>query len=174
MQEAQAQKPHLTSGMFYMWRCLLALAWADGSCGEEETAYFAKVFDNLARYYDLTQEQRNALAGDLEHPGDAIAFFTHINEPEAREMLVVFAHDLAKLDGEIHPNEEEILKRLRLWDSPQLDKEALRAEVREIIRSGRHQRAAEKEEIRAHVRSMSPLYAAVDRLLLRLGIDLID
>lgn len=176
MDEATKNKPPLSTSMFYLWRSLLAIAWADGDCGKEETAYFAKVFDNLARYFDLTQEQRNALGDDLETPSTlgARVLFSHINDPDVRGKLITFAHDLVMLDGELHPNEEDILQRLRLTEDPSLDREALRIEIREIMASGRAKRAQEKAELREEIRSMSHLYAAVDRLLMAFGIDIID
>lgn len=176
MQEAPNEKPPLSASMFYMWRSLLAIAWADGNCGKEETAYFAKVFDNLARYFDLTQEQRNTLGDDLENPSalEAIALFSHINDPDVRGKLIAFAQDLVMLDGELHPNEEDILRRLRLTEDPSLDREALKIEIQQIIVIGREKRAQEKTELREEIREMSPLYAAVDRLLMAFGIDVID
>ena len=152
-----------------MWRALLAIAWADGDCGEEETAYFGQVFDNLPRYYDMTRDQKNLLADALEKPEKAEALFPYINDPEVRGMLVTFAEDLVLLDGVVDPGEEAILQHLRQWNLP-CDKEALRQEVRQVIGATRQ----EKEEIRQQVRGMSPLYKAVDRLLMRLGIDLIN
>ena len=176
MQEAPHKKPQLSTSMFYMWRALLAIAWADGNCGKEETAYFAKVFENLARYFDLSQEQRNTLANDLEHPSEleALVLFSHINDPDVRGKLITFAHDLVMLDGELHPNEEDILRRLRLTEAPSLDREALKVEIQQIIVIGREKRTQEKADLRQEIRNMSPLYAAVDRLLMAFGIDVID
>lgn len=176
MQEAPTEKPQLSNSMFNMWRCLLAIAWADGNCGKEETAYFGKVFENLARYFDLSQEQRNTLGDDLENPSalEALTLFSHINDPDVRGKLITFAEDLVMLDGELHPNEEDILRRLHLTEDPSLDREALKVEIRQIIAAGREKRAQEKAELREEIRNMSPLYAAVDQLLMALGIDVID
>jgi hypothetical protein len=165
---------HLSVSEFYMWRSLLAIAWADGSCGTEETDYFAKVFDNLSNYYALTAEQRNTLANDLENPQKAETLFPYINEPEAFNNLLCYAEDLVKLDGVVSPTEEDILKRLRLWQHPTYDKEELRKELRAFVAERRRENEEERLEVKKWAAGMHPLYAAVDRLLARVGIDLIE
>lgn len=173
MMDPAEQKTPLSTSMFYMWRCLLAVAWADGNCGKEETDYFAKVFENLNRFFDLTQDQRDALADDLINAKKIDGLYAHINDPEARDTLVGFATDLALLDGVLDPNEEDILKRLHLHRNPAYDKEALRLEIRQLIEGKRAERAAERGALRNEIRAMSPLYNAVDRILMKLGIDVI-
>lgn len=168
------QKQPLSTSMFYMWRCLLAIAWSDGRCGEEETAYFGKVFDNLARYFDMTQEQRDTLADDLLFAKNIDKLFNHINDPEARGTLMVFAEDLIVLDGHVDPSEEDILKKLKLWDNPGYDREQLRTDIRNLRITQQSTRASDKEKLRAEVRASNILFNAVDRLMMRLGIDLVD
>lgn len=169
-----SNKKHLSVSELYMWRSLLAIAWADGSCGAEEIAYFAKVFDNLSRHYALTQEQRNTLADDLEAPQRADMLFPYINEPEVRANLLCYAEDLVMLDGVFDPNEESILQRLRLWNNPDYDKEKLRGEIRDFLTTRRRENEEEHLAIKEWAKGKHPLYAAVDRLLERLGIDLIE
>lgn len=168
------QKQPLCTSMFYMWRSLLAIAWSDGRCGEEETAYFAKVFDNLARFFDMTQEQRDILADDLVIGKNVDKLFNYINDPEARSTLVIFAEDLIMLDGKLDPNEEDIIRKLKLWDEPGYDREQLRIDIQKLRGEQRDARAEEKKRLRFEIRSTNALFNAVDRLMLRLGIDLVD
>jgi hypothetical protein len=168
------KKPQLSTSMFTLWRSLVAIAWADGCCGKEETAYFARVFANLPRYYALTDLQRNALADDLVTPRSIDELLPQINDPEAQRLLALYAHDLVLLDGVVDPAEEDILKRLRAWEMPEQDRAALQKEIRVLISEKRAERATEKEELRRQVRGVNPLFAAVDKLLMRLGIDLIE
>ena len=171
MNNASAQNQSLPASMFYLWRSLLALAWADGECGREETAYFAKVFDNLAHYYDLTQEQKNTLADELVAPQnrDAADFFSYINDPETRRNLYLFAYDLAMLDGVVCPAEKDILDKLHLGAPAALTREEIHTVVTEVEEKSEQ----ERQDIREEIRSLHPFYAALDRLLLRLGIDLV-
>ena len=168
------QKPPLNTSMLYMWRCLVAIVWADGDFGEEETSYFEKVFDNLLRYFALTQEQRDVLADDLMKAKKIDDLFPYINDPEVRGMLLDFAHELAVIDGALAPSEDDILKRLSLWAGASYDKTELLEEIRQFIAQKRRDQAEEKDELRAEIHNMSPLYAAVDRLMLKLGFDLIE
>lgn len=157
--------------MFYMWRSLLALAWADGYFSREETAHFAEVFDNLPRYYSLTQEQKNTLADELVAPQnrDVTDFFSYINDPETRRNLYLFARDLAMLDGIVCPVEQDILDRLHLGAPAALTQE----EVHNVIVGVAEKSEQERQDIRQELRSLHPFYDALDRLLLRLGIDLV-
>lgn len=170
------EKPPLSTSEFYMWRSLLAIAWADGECGAEEIAYFAKLFDNLPRYYALTQSQRDTLAKDIEAPDDMSpeTLFAHINEPGPRTTLILYAQDLVMLDGVLDAREDEILKKLRLWEQPAYDRDALRVEIRKLIADNRAASEKERQAIRTQIRGMHPLYDACDKLLIRLGIDLIE
>lgn len=168
------QKPALSTSQLFMWRSLLAIAWADGNCGPEEIAYFAKVFDNLPRYYALTAEQRNKLAEDLESPQKAELLFPHINDPEVRDTLICYAGDLVMLDGVLDPSEDAILKRLRLWQHPAHDKEELRTEIRQFRAERMQESEQERRQFKQEAQGAHPLYAAVDRLLTRLGIDPVD
>jgi hypothetical protein len=168
--EADARPP-LSTSQFYMWRMLLAITWADGSCGEEETAYFAKVFDNLDSYYTLTQEQREALAQGLQAAEEPWAFFSHINEPDSRRLVVLYAEALVMLDGVLDPKEKEILERLRLWDQPSYDTEQLRQEVQQIVADASTLREKEKEDIRSGVYKRNRHVAVLDWLLRQVGID---
>jgi hypothetical protein len=169
----EGAKTPLSTSQFYMWRMLLAIAWVDGNCGDEETAYFAKLFDNLDRYFVLTSEQRAVLAAGLEAGEDPWPLFSHINDPEPRRLLVLYAEALVMLDGVLDPKEEEILKRLRVTDPPGYDTEQLRGEVRKIIADDRAQREKEKEELRGEIYKRSPHVAVLDRLLRRAGIDIL-
>ncbi|TNE31237.1 MAG: TerB family tellurite resistance protein [Alphaproteobacteria bacterium] len=165
------QKQYFPTSMFYMWRSLLLLAWADGECGHEETAYFAQVFDNLPRYYSLTQEHKDTLAAELVAPQNQAVhdFFAYINDPDTRRNLYLFAHDLAMLDGILHPAEKDILDRLQLGAPAALTME----EVCGIIVEVEEESERERQQIRQEIQALGPFYAALDRLLLRLGIDLI-
>jgi len=154
-----------------MWRSLLLMAWADGECGHEETAYFAEVFDNLPRYYSLTQEHKDTLAAELVAPQNQGVhdFFAYINDPDTRRNLYLFAHDLAILDGILHPAEEDILGKLQLGAPAALTVE----EVGGIIIEIAEETEQERQQIRQEIQALGSFYTALDRLLLRLGIDLI-
>ncbi len=173
MDPAQQKKP-LDTSKFYMWRCLLAIAWADGECGPEETEYFGKVFDNLPRFYDMTQEQCNALADDLVTARKIDGLLSHINDPEVRGTLLGFARDLVALDGITTPGEDDILKRLHIDGIPMHDNQNMRTEIREVIKRQDKKSAEEIEKLRMEAHLRNPFFATLDNLLLQFGIDLLD
>ena len=47
---------NLSASMFYMWRCVIAVAHAhaDGQVTDKERAYLNNVFSNMDRAYALT------------------------------------------------------------------------------------------------------------------------
>lgn len=169
-----ASKKSLSTSAFYMWRCLVALAHADGKLQKEELDYFEKVFDNLPRYYALTQAQRDAFANDLYTPQDIDALFSHINDPEARAVLIGFAEDLALIDGNLHPNEKDILQKLHLKNPRAYDTEELLGDIRRDIEKNRLLWEKERAAMRETARARNPLFTAVDIVLMRFGIDILD
>lgn len=169
----QEKKP-LSTGMFYMWRCLVAIAHADGKLQKEELDYFEKLFDNLLQYFDLTQEQRDAFADDLYTPQSVDALFSRINEPEPRDILIGFAEELAWLDGVLDAKEEDILNRLHLQNPASHDREQLLGEIRADMARHKAEWDAERTMIRNSGRARNPLFRAVDVVLMKLGIDILN
>lgn len=167
-------KPPLSTGMFYMWRCLIAVAHADGRMGMEELDRLEKIFDNLLAYFNLTEEQRYTFADDLHQPRDIDALFSRINEPEARDMLFGFAEEMAWADGVLDPGEEDVLRRLRFKNPENFDREELRREIRADIERHKTEWNTERALMRKTARSRSPFFYAVDVILTKMGIDILD
>lgn len=164
----------LSTGMFYMWRCIVAIGHADGRLGKEELDHFEKLFDNLLRYFDMTQEQRDTFADDLYTVQDVDDLFRHINDPEARDMLVGFAEELAWIDGELDPGEEAVLERLRLKNPERYDRKKLLEDIRSDIVRHKSEWEAERARMRERARGRNPYFHAADVILMRLGIDVLD
>jgi len=167
-------KPPLSTGMFYMWRCLIAVAHADGRMGMEELDRLEKIFDNLLAYFNLTEEQRHTFAYDLHQPRDIDALFSRVNEPEARDMLFGFAEEMAWADGVLDAGEEEVLRRLRLKNPENFDREELRREIRADIERHKTEWNAERAAMRQTARGRNPFFYAVDVILTKMGIDILD
>lgn len=167
-------KQALSTGMFYMWRCVIALAHADGKLAPAELAYLDKMLGNLLQYYDLTAEQKDAFAADLQNPQDIDMLFSRINEPEARDMLIGFAEELAWIDGELSADEEAVLKRLRLRNPEQFDRAALLEEIRADIARHRSEWDAERSALRKEARARNPYFYAADVILMKAGVDVLD
>lgn len=167
-------KPPLSTSMFYMWRSLIAMGHADGKLGLEELDYLEKIIDNLLRYFALTEEQRHTFADDLHNPQSIDTLFARINEPDARDMLYGFAEEMAWADGVLEAGEEEVLRRLRLKNPENFDRDALRAEIRADIARHKTEWDAERQQMRKTARGRNPYFYAVDVILTRMGIDILD
>jgi tellurite resistance protein len=110
---AEAQKPSLSDSTFHMWRCVIAVAQADGEVEDAELDYLGRVISGLRRDYRLTAEQSAILGEDLVPPAANLSqLLPHVTAQEDREQLFYFGALMAQADGEIEPGEEAILRKL--------------------------------------------------------------
>jgi len=160
---------NLSHDMFYMWRCVIALAHADGKVVPEERAYLDKVFSNMDRAYALTAEQKKTFADDLEAAQDIWALLRHINNPAVRGQLIYFCGLLARADGHEHPSEESIIKKLRAEQMASIDMEAVRGHVKEAVADEMFRHDLSQSAIRPQ----HGISGIIDHFLQRLGIDIL-
>lgn len=159
----QALAP-VNHSQFYMWRCIVALAHADGRVDQAERDYLTKIFTRM----NLTGEQRATFTADLAAPQDLASLLRQINEPEWRAQLVYFGGLLARADGTLDPSEDQILKKLRADQMAGLDMTQIRADVKKAVDNEMFRHDLKMSELRPK----GGLAAIIDSLLLRLGIDL--
>lgn len=164
------KKEPIGHGQFYMWRCIIAIAHADGQMHEAERAYLTRVIGNMDRTGGLTEEQKKTFAADLETPQDISFLLSHINDPQWRGQLIYFGGLLARADGELHPSEDLLLKKLHAGHMAGLDMENIRAAAREAVQSEMFRHDLKMSEIRPQ----KGLTAILDAFLLHLGIDILD
>lgn len=162
----QQKKPPVGTGQFYMWRCVIALAHADGMVQQGERDYLSRVFGNM----NLSDEQRRIFHSDMSAPQDIAQLLTHINEPEWRGQLVYFAGLLARADGVLDPQEDHILKKLRADQMSNLDMDQIRADVKKAVDNEMFRHDLKMSALRPQ----GGLSAIIDSLLLRLGIDILE
>jgi uncharacterized membrane protein YebE (DUF533 family) len=162
----QQKKQPVGTSQFYMWRCVVALAHADGMVNAGERDYLNAVFGRMG----LTPEQKAVLQGDMAAAQDIGQLLTHINEPEWRGQLVYFAGLLARADGTLDPQEDHLLKKLRADQMSGLDMEQIRADVKKAVANEMFRHDLKMSELRPQ----GGLSAIIDSLLLRLGIDILE
>ncbi len=162
----QQHKPPVGNSQFYMWRCVVALAHADGMVQQEERDYLTRVFGRMG----LNDEQKSTLQADMATAQDIAALLNHINEPEWRGQLVYFAGLLARADGVVDPQEDHILKKLHADQLSSLDMDHIRADVKKAVANEMFQHDLKMSELRPQ----GGLSAIIDSLLLRLGIDILE
>lgn len=173
-QMQSADRPPLSESQYYMWRCVIALAHADGKVQEEERAYLARVIAGLDRRHGLTPEQKQAFRQDLDQPQEIAALLPKVTDPQFRGQLIDFGRTLVWADGELTPDEDAILKKLHVDLVGNLDVDRLRDEVRTELAARGKEYAAERDKARADSRKKSPIAGALDRLLMKMGYDILD
>lgn len=172
-QAAPAASEGISPSLYNMWRCVICIAHADGIIQPEERAYLEQIFANLDRTYKLTPTQKMTLAADLEIPQNLADLLAKVTEPEYRGMLIHFGTILANADGIITEDEERILDMLHAQQMDSIDAEKLREDIRKDMEEHRAELDAEVAELRADARGKSPVLKALDRMLKKLGIDMI-
>ncbi len=154
------------TSQFYMLRCVVAVAHADGVVTPEEAAFVTEKFEHMP----FTSEQKNTLLADLKTPQDVDYLLSHINEPKFRGQVVYFARLLAYKDGNLHPSEDELIKYLHLRVTQNLNMDAIRKDAA----------AAVAQKMTLHDvqidsgRPQTGFSWLIDQFFLYCGIDLMD
>lgn len=171
MVHSSLQRPEdFNFGKFYMWRCIVAMAHADGLIHEQEETYLNRIFDNMKQRAGLPENHYRILRDDLENPQDVGRLLPYINDPQYRSQVVYFARLLAYKDGELHPSEEQLLHKLHAQVTQGLDMDAIREEVRYNVQQDLviHEGAMDSQ------RPTDGLFGLIDQIALHFGIDLMD
>ncbi len=157
-----------TDSMFYMWRCVIAVAHADGVLHEKESEMFNKVFASLEKSYALTDEHVGTFTKDIAVKQDINTLLPKITDPECRALLLFFAQITASVDGVLAYDEATLVGRLhgKIGSSP--DTRDRVAEIRRELADRIKNRSAPSNPAR------NPIYDALDALLLRLGVDPVE
>ena len=168
--QPQVSGQPVSTSTFYMWRCVIAIAHADGLVHELERAYIERIITNMDRIYGLTPEQKSTFAADLEKPQNIPDLLPYINDPAVRSQLIYFGGLLAHADGVLDPRESDILKKLRTDQLASLDMQKIHSQVKEAV-AGEMFRSDLSQQT---LRPQKGLSAILDRLLLHVGIDLME
>lgn len=101
-----------------MLRCVVAVACADNVIKHEELLFLRALVSHFKRHMTVTAQQVAQLKEDLKTHQSIDALLPHVTEKGDREQLILFAGLLAQSDGEVHPAEEELLKKIQAWCAP--------------------------------------------------------
>jgi tellurite resistance protein len=168
---AQPAKKPVSDSLFHMWRCIIVMAHADGVVHEKEKEFFDKVFENMKRAYALTPAQLAIFDNDLKNAQDIDTLLPQVTDPEYRSLLLYFSQVVAWIDGNLSPDESNLLRKLHAA----FGKQAETGEVMQRIRADiADQMFKRKADLQAKQLERNPLFYALDALLMRLGIDLLD
>ena len=168
---AQPAKRQVSESLYYMWRCIIVMAHADGVVHEKEQEFFDKVFTNMARAYALTPEQQATFVSDLKTAQNIDELLPHVKDPEFRSLLLYFSQVVAWIDGNLSPDESELLRKLHAAFGKGTDTNEVMQKIRADIADQMFKR---KSDLQSKQLERNPLFYALDALLMRLGIDLLD
>ena len=169
-----SSKRELTESLFYMWRCVIAIAHADGTVQDQERSYLAGIIANLDRVYGLTGAQKKIFEEDLATARKISDLLPHVTKPEDRASIIYFGDVLSWADGVLEADEEAVLKKLHDDQMSKLDVEKLRTEIETDLAKRREHRTKDMKALHAQEQAKHKVFAAIDRLMLRFGIDLLD
>ena len=167
----ELEKQKVGHSKFYMFRCLIAMAHADGVIADEERAYISAFTNRL----DFTEEQLNTIENDFDEAQSVQDLMRHINDPVFRGQVPYFARLMAHKDGNLHPSEDEMLKKMHATAVEGLDLDALKAEAKkatavDLAVHDIHVDTVGRPQKGGHV---IPWFQWFDELLLKMGIDLL-
>jgi len=168
LQQQQQKKP-VSDSMFNMWRCIIMVAHADGVIHEKESEFFEKIFASMAKVYALTEAHHLTWQQDLETAQNIDALLPKVTDPEFKSMLLYFSQVVAWVDGNLSPDESALLKKLHNSLMPNAPTEKIMAEIRADIANKVMTRKETEKTLQRN-----PLFFALDALLIRMGVDLIE
>jgi len=149
---------------FTMFRCLIAIAHADGFLSNEEKIYFSAFVNHLP----FSDEQKNTFETDFKEPQNVFDLFKNINDPKYRANVLDFGRIMAFKDGTLDPAEDDILKKLYANITDSIDIDEIKAEARQVVR---HEMNLHEVSIDMN-RPDTPVFQLIDEILLFFGIDL--
>lgn len=156
---------------FNMWRCVIAMAHADGMLHADEKAYLHKMFDNMREKAGLSREQEDQLLEDMDAPPEIADILPHIEEDSYRAQVTYFARLLAYKDNHFHPDEQELLDKLHAGMLDEKDRAAIKAEVRNNVSSEMINHELQMDSQRP---GGNMLFGLIDRFAAHFGLDLMD
>ena len=155
--------------MFNMWRCIIVVAHADGVIHEKESEFFEKVFVSMAKVYALTDAHHNTWEEDLKTTQAIEPLLAKVADPECKSMLLYFSQVVAWIDGNLSPDEAALLKKLHNSIMPNEPTEKIMADIRADIAA----RVVSRKDTEKSLQR-NPLFFALDALLARLGVEIIE
>jgi hypothetical protein len=170
MSDNSFDKNFVTTSKFYLLRCLIAMAHADGVLHAEERGYIMAFVNHLP----LTPEERRILDGDLYQPKSIEQFLPYIKEPSFYSQICYFARLMAFKDGKLTPDEEDLLEKVKAYKAKGVDIDALKQEAKAIAREELNLHEIEIDNLRPQKYGHSiSWFQMQDELLLDHQIDLL-
>lgn len=177
---ASPQKPVLSDSTFHMLRCVTALVHADDIVKKEERQFLKTIITYFESNYTVTDAHKFQLLQDLQTAPEIESLLPLVTDKKDLENLVLFAGMLAKADGEMHPEEKAVLRKIHAYKDtqtathstvpaqvvngpPVVDLDLLADEVRNIVKQEFYRQGIEKSGIVHKSSALSVADAFVER-----------
>ncbi len=98
----------ISESRFYMWRCVVGIAHADGVVTPHELSFI----NDYIKHLNFSQGQLDIIGEDLREPKDIYQMFACIEEAEDKRDFFALARALSWCDGDYDAQEELIIGRL--------------------------------------------------------------
>lgn len=164
-----ALKP-VSESLFYMWRAVICMAHADGIVHQSERDLFERIFENMGRAYDIAPAYLDTFRKDLDAPQGIDRLLPHITDPECKSLLIFFSQVVACADGKLDFSEAALIGKLDAAFGAQPDTETTVEQIRADIAK----RMKDYKSRNTDPPLRAAIYYALDALLLRLGIDMLE
>jgi uncharacterized membrane protein YebE (DUF533 family) len=102
----------LDNSVLNMWRCVIAVAQADGAVDDEELYYFDTLLAHLSEQEEIDASWKQVLGEDLVQAQKIDKLLPKVTSQEDLHALFYFAGLMAQCDGELKPDEEDILRKI--------------------------------------------------------------
>jgi len=171
-----SHKPSLSLSTFHMLRCVAALVHADHVINRDEKQFLQTLIAYFEGKFDISDGQKFQLVQDLRVAQNIDDLLPVVTDPRDRENLVLFAGMLAMADGELHPAEEVILRKIRAHaaavsaslpatvnGAPAVSRDELAEEVRNIVQQEFYRSAIQKSGLVQKSSALSVADAFVER-----------
>lgn len=127
----EESRKDFSNSQFYMLRCLIAMAHADGIVCRKERAYLKSLMEKQA----ISDEQLEIIEEDIKSPQHIGELLAHVNEPQFRAQIIHFARIMAYKDGVFDENENSLLEKLRFYTTQGIDVDGIKGQVAEALKS---------------------------------------
>jgi hypothetical protein len=156
---------------FYMWRTILAVAHADGTVCDDEKEYLQSVINKMSERGFVSGAQQEILISDLNKQQDSAEMISQIDDPKYRGQIMHFATMLANKDGKTCRDENELINYLYFQATKDLDMNLIKAEARAATQAYMVEHEVKNIDSQRESRG---IIGFIDRILLNLGIDVMD
>lgn len=124
---AEPQLPELSDSTFHMLRCVVAVAAADKLIRSQELLFLNNLLIHYRKRATILPSHVDRLQADLKAQQPIDALLARVTDRTDREKLVLFAGLMAQSDGEVHPAEEELVRKIHAHCVPPANDAAPRA-----------------------------------------------